>query len=109
LATEIVITMTDFVVEKRVRKPLGDVYAGERVTHAIMAIVYGAMLANLLPVLASWWSRPSRIEFASVEWTGIRVVLSLMAVGVFAAGLRDMYAACGFRHGGWPWVQRVSG
>src|SRR5207237_9613411 len=30
LVTEIVLTMADFVVEIRVRKPLGDVYAGER-------------------------------------------------------------------------------
>src|SRR5579871_1961869 len=78
LAMEIVITMTDFVVEKHVRKPLGDVYPGERVTHAIMAIVYGAMLANLLPVLGGWRSMPSTIVFASSEWTILRVLLSLM-------------------------------
>jgi hypothetical protein len=53
LIGEIVLTMSDFVVESRVRKPLGDVYPGERVTHAVMGIVYGAMLASLLPVL---WS-----------------------------------------------------
>src|SRR5207237_277166 len=49
LATEIVITLRDFVVEDKVRAPLGGVFAGERVTHALMAIIYGAMLANLLP------------------------------------------------------------
>jgi hypothetical protein len=47
LAAEIALTMADFVVEMRVRKPLGDVFAGERVTHAVMAIIYGAMAANL--------------------------------------------------------------
>ena len=50
---EIVLTLTDFVVEIAVRKQLGDVYAGERVTHAVMGILYGAMVANLIPVLAS--------------------------------------------------------
>ncbi len=103
LATEIVITMIDFVVEKRVRKPLGDVYPGERVTHAIMAIVYGAMLANLLPVLIGWWSLPTKVELASTEWTSPRFLLSLMSMGVLVAGIRDLYAAFGFRHGGWPW------
>src|SRR5689334_22927 len=49
IVVEIVLTMADFVVEIAVRKPLGDVYAGERVTHAIMGILYGGMVANLLP------------------------------------------------------------
>jgi hypothetical protein len=30
---------------------LGDVYAGERVTHAVMGILYGGMLAFLAPVV----------------------------------------------------------
>ncbi len=54
-AAEIGLTMTNFVVEIRVRKPLGDVFAGERITHATMAILYGAMIANLTPVLLEWW------------------------------------------------------
>src|SRR5262245_4643076 len=40
------LTLTDFVVEIRVRKPLRDVYGGERVTHAVMGILYGAMVAR---------------------------------------------------------------
>src|SRR5437773_2155012 len=31
MLAEIVLTLADFVVEVRVRKPIGDVYAGERV------------------------------------------------------------------------------
>src|SRR5580698_4856016 len=41
VAVEIVITLRDFVVEDTVRRPLGGVFAGERVTHAVMGIVYG--------------------------------------------------------------------
>src|SRR4051794_8242365 len=59
IVAEIILTLTDFVVEITVRKQLGDVYAGERVTHAIMGILYGAMVANLIPVLADWWTRPT--------------------------------------------------
>src|SRR5215510_3544694 len=44
LAVEIVLTMADFVIEIDVRRSLGDVYAGERVTHAVMGILYGAAL-----------------------------------------------------------------
>src|SRR5262245_44730356 len=54
LLTEILLTLADFVVERSVRKPLGDVFAGERVTHAVMGIIYGAMLANLIPVIWRW-------------------------------------------------------
>lgn len=61
LLTEIVLTLADFVVEIRVRKPLGDVYSGERVTHAVMGILYGAMVANLLPVLWHWRSLPTAL------------------------------------------------
>jgi hypothetical protein len=103
LSAEIVLTMTDFVVEIRVRKPLGDVYAGERVTHAVMGIIYGVMAANLLPVMGDWWLRPTAIVAAPATSEAIRWGLSAMAVGVFVSGLRDLYAALGMPHGGWPW------
>jgi hypothetical protein len=104
LAAEIVLTMADFVVEIGVRKPLGDVYAGERVTHAVMGILYGAMLVNLLPTLWSWWSLPTTL--APVPAAAPAVLswgLTVMATGVFASGVRDLYAAFGLPHGGWPW------
>ena len=50
VAAEIVLTLWDFVAEIAVRKTLGDVYAGERITHAVMGITYGGMLAFMLPV-----------------------------------------------------------
>ncbi len=58
IVAEIILTMWDFIVEIRVRRELGDVYAGERVTHAIMGILYGAMLACLMPTLIQWGSSP---------------------------------------------------
>ncbi len=104
LLAEIVLTMADFVIEIAVRKPLGDVYAGERVTHAVMGIIYGAMLVSLLPELWNWWFLPTALvmEPAAVPAV-LRWGLSLMAVGVFASGLRDGYAASGLPHGNWPW------
>ena len=104
LVAEIVFTMWDFIVEIAVRKPLGDVYAGERVTHAIMGILYGGMLASLIPILYDWWSRPTALvamplaEFSLLSWT-----LLAMALGVFLSGARDLYAALGLPGGGWPW------
>jgi hypothetical protein len=101
---EIVLTLTDFVVEIAVRKQLGDVYAGERVTHAVMGILYGAMVANLIPILLQWWPRPTALV---VESTGIpdilRWSLFVMAAGVSLSGLRDLYAALELPYGSWPW------
>jgi len=101
---EIVLTLTDFVVEIAVRKQLGDVYAGERVTHAVMGILYGAMIANMIPALARWWALPTAL---AIEWAPIpellRWALFVMAAGVVLSGLRDLYAALELPNGSWPW------
>ena len=104
LLSEIAITMSDFVVEARVRRKFGDVYRGERVTHAVMGIIYGAMLAVLVPVIRSWWSLPtgfSRVD--SMDLVSLRWLLSAMAVGVFLSGVRDLCAVAGASIGRWPW------
>ena len=109
LAAEVVITLRDFVVEDRVRAPLGGVYAGERVTHALMAVIYGAMLANLLPAALGWRREPTALAPhaqsvpAQLVW-----LLTLMALGVTASGLRDAYAALGLPGGGWPWTKAAT-
>ena len=104
LVTEIVLTLWDFVVESFVRKPLGDVYPGERVTHAIMGILYGGMLAYLLPTLRAWWRLPTALVFAPADVPALlRWALTAMAAGVFLSGMRDLYAASGAPRGGWPW------
>src|SRR5262245_4091184 len=104
LLTEIFLTMADFVVEIRVRKPLGDVYGCERVTHAVMGIIYGAMLANLLPTLWRWWSLPTALVPRTTALPELlRWGLAVMACGVFLSGARDLYAALGMPYGGWPW------
>jgi hypothetical protein len=109
IVAEIVLTLADFVIEVAVRKPFGDVYPGERVTHAVMGILYGAMVAWLLPVLMDWRSRPTGLV---VEWAAVPPVLHgallAMAAGVFVSGLRDLYAALGLPHGAWPWKAEPS-
>ena len=104
IVAEIILTLWDFVVEIVVRRDLGDVYAGERVTHAVMGITYGAMLASLAPTLSSWWGNQTglTLEASTIpEW--MRSTVSGMGVGVVLSGLRDLYAALGLRRAGWPW------
>jgi len=104
LVAEIVLTLRDFVVEISVRKPLGDVYAGERVTHAVMGILYGAMIASLVPVLIGWARLPDGLVTTSYAAPDmLRWALAMMAAGVLVSGLRDLYAALELPHGSWPW------
>jgi len=104
LVIEIALTMWDFVIEIVVRKPLGDVYAGERVTHAIMGIIYGAMVALLIPVMWGWWALPTRLAVETRDVPSALVALLLiMAAGVFTSGVRDLYAALELPYGNWPW------
>lgn len=109
IIAEIILTLWDFVVEIAVRRELGDVYAGERVTHAVMGIVYGAMIASLVPTLHLWWGSSSGLfpePVATPAW--VRVLVGALGVGVIASGLRDLYAALEFPGGGWPWNRNTS-
>ena len=104
LAAEIFITLRDFVVEDQVRQSLGGVFAGERVTHTLMAIIYGAMLGNLTPELLGWRRETTAlVPHTQAVPTELVWVLTLMAAGVALSGLRDAYAALGLPGGAWPW------
>jgi hypothetical protein len=104
LIIEIILTMWDFIAEIAVRKPIGDVYAGERVTHAVMGIVYGAMLGYLIPVLIRWWNQPTELAYSPPDApAALRFSLLVMAAGVLLSGIRDLYAALGLPGGSWPW------
>lgn len=112
LLCEIAITLADFVVEDKVRKPMGGLFPGERVTHSIMAIVYGAILAHLIPVILQWQRLPSRlaVDPAPVPmW--LRLGLSALAVGTAASAVRDAYAVFGFPRplARWPWTPPTAG
>lgn len=104
VAAEIFITLRDFAVEDGVRAPLGGVFAGERTTHTVMAIIYGAMLANLLPAVEVWRGQPTALAAHTRDVPeGLVWLLTLMSAGVALSGLRDGYAALGLPGGGWPW------
>src|SRR5215831_8973385 len=104
LAAEIDLTLTDFVVEDTVRRFLGGVYPGERVMHAVMGLVYGAMLAYLLPVVVAWWAAPTTLSVSPPAVPdALRWLLMAMAAGVLLSGVRDFYATCGMPYSAWPW------
>lgn len=104
LFIEVVLTLWDFVVEDWIRKPLGGVYPGERVMHAIMGIVYGAMLTFLLHTIATWWRQPTALEFSPAPSPEVlRWSITAMGVGVLLSGVRDLYASRGLPGSARPW------
>jgi hypothetical protein len=87
LVFEIVVTLWDFVEEDRTRT----LPPGERITHAVMGILYGAFLYTLVPELWAWSGLPSglvTINRGLVSW-----VLTAFALGVAGSGLRDLRAS----------------
>lgn len=87
LLMEVAITLWDFIEEDRVRT----LPAGERAMHAVMGIVYGAFLANLVPEMLRWSGGPTgfgRSDHGFPAW-----VLSALAVGVCLSGVRDLFAS----------------
>lgn len=86
LATEIAITLSDFLVEDRTRR----LPPGERSMHAVMGITYGVFIALLFPHAVVWAHAPAGLAPASygpLSW-----VLTAFALGVVGSGIRD-YAA----------------
>ena len=72
--------------------------------HGVMGIVYGAMLASIVPTLRTWWYRPSEITLSTpIVGKGLRLMMAAMALGVFLSGIRDLLAAAELRGSGWPW------
>ena len=81
LVAEIGITLRDFVVEDTVRRPLGGVFAGERVTHAVMGILYGAALA--FPAVLVYMTVPRLLDRYDPE--PVSVLLGCVIWGAIVA------------------------
>lgn len=87
MAAELVITLWDFVEEDRTRR----LPPSERVTHALLTLNYGVILALLLPIMVSWSQRSDGLRLVhhgAASW-----MCALAAVGVTVFGLRDLAAA----------------
>jgi uncharacterized protein (TIGR01777 family) len=84
---ELAITLWDFVEEDRTRK----LPATERITHTLLTLNYGVVLALVIPRLAGWASSPTAIAPTSYGvWSWLCIAAAL---GVVVMGLRDLAAA----------------
>ena len=96
------IALSDFAIEDRVRVPLGGVLRGERTTHTLMAIAYGAFLGYFIPLV--WMDAHLATGFVCRPIPPmLRLCLTVMSAGVLFSGIPDLYAALGGFGGGWPW------
>jgi hypothetical protein len=92
LLGEIGLTLWDFVIEDRTRA----LPASERITHTILAINYGAVLACLAPELLRWAAMPAGFHAESHGlWSW---VMTLFAAGVWAWAAFDLTRSGRFRH-----------
>ena len=87
VAIEVGLTLWDFVVEDNSRK----LPATERILHTILAINGGALFGLYAWQLAQWFALPTALVAVDFGWRGD--VLSLLAIGVTASGVRDGLAA----------------
>jgi len=87
LAVEVVITLVDFVEEDRTRR----LPASERITHALLALNYGAIIALAAPVLATWMARPSGAGLVTHGLWSAFAALAGLGVAIF--GVRDLFAS----------------
>ncbi len=94
LLAELLVTLADFVVEDRDRPNIGGISPGERVIHTIMAIVYGAMLASLLPILVEGLAGPTAL-IRNTNPTWMSISASITAIGLALSGIRDGLATSG--------------
>ena len=83
LLAEILVTLWDFLVEDRSR----DLPPSERVTHTLLAIAYGGVLALFLPVWLDWAERPTGLALENRGWLGW--VMTLFAAGCAFWAWRD--------------------
>jgi len=87
LLAEVALTAWDFVEEDRTRR----LSATERVMHLALSMGGGAYCALLVPMLWRWHGEATALQF--VDYGVVSWLLSIMAAGVLAWGVRDVVAS----------------
>ena len=94
LAVEATLTMYDFVTEDKTRwRFAAGLPPSERVTHTLLTLNYGALLALWLPVMlgpSGWAALPTGVHFHSYGW--LSAVNAAAGAGVGLWSVRDYFA-----------------
>lgn len=93
-AGDVAISVWDFSVEGDSRRYLGGLPAGEYVLHMVMAMLFGALVTSTLFATVIWTSLSTRLVYHPAAVPDVlRLVMAIMAVGVFVSGVLDAVAA----------------
>jgi hypothetical protein len=93
LAFDVAISVWDFAVERGCRARLGGLPTGEYVLHAVMAMLFGALVAVVWIATQAWPQLPTGIVYAPAAVPDmLRRLLGLMALAVLVSGLQDVWA-----------------
>lgn len=84
---ELYLTLWDFVVEDQTRQ----LPATERITHTVLTLNYGLVLATIASVWYSWISEPT--AFAYVNYGVLSWIATIYAMGVLVWTVRDLISA----------------
>lgn len=87
VAAEIFITVTDELVENRIRV----LPQNERALHVLLTLNYGAIIALLAPLLLDWSANPTELAPAHHGW--MTWALTLVGLSSAAWSVRDLVAA----------------
>jgi len=83
LIVELALTLWDFVVEDQTR----DLPYTERITHTILGLNFGAILALLVPELLRWYDSPTNFVFINhgmYSW-----IMTLYGIGVIPFAIKE--------------------
>jgi hypothetical protein len=86
LAAEVAITLTDELVENRIRV----LPQNERALHVLLTLNFGAIIALMIPLLVDWSGNPAELAPAHHGW--ISWALTLFGVSSAAWSVRDLAA-----------------
>ncbi|MCA8975685.1 MAG: hypothetical protein KDC98_13265 [Planctomycetes bacterium] len=93
LVFDVGISIADFWLEPESRRALGGLPRGEYLLHVVMAMLFGALVADVLRTSGSEFSTPTALRWVAVdEQPWLRALLAVMAVGVLWSGFSDLAA-----------------
>jgi hypothetical protein len=94
LVFDVGISIADFALERKSRAELGGLPSGEYVLHMIIAMLFGAFVAALAPLLVDEMIKTTALVPVNDLTAGwIRCVLAIFAIGVLSSGGMDLLAA----------------
>ena len=91
---DVCVSLGDFIIERGSREFFGGLPTGEYVLHIILAMLFGALVANVFFSAGHWSAMPTHLTYepATVPLL-LRVVMGFMAIFVLVTGALDAIAA----------------